>query len=325
MIDSIDVVAPGCLQAADWRNWSDLQRSHACYESPSLRPEYTKLLVPLRPNLRVAVMRYRGASVGFFPYVVETPGIALPAGRWLMSFQTIVRDPRYRVDPKLWLTACQVRQICFDRMVCPNDDFAGYSLFTASSPVVDLRNGYDDYVRQLQDRGSQLVTRLEQKKRRVMRDCSTIDLVDESENDLILERLVSWRRQRNREILAKDFLSQLWTRQALQEFCRQRDDLFCGRLFVLRFGGRPVAALVCLQSGGVLECVMTAFDPELRQYSPGLLLFYFLLRDAIRYDVHRVHLTRGTEQFKERFENDSVHVSDVAIGRPLLMRQLSRS
>ncbi len=89
---------------------------------------------------------------------------------------------------------------------------------------------------------------------------------------------------------------------------------FRGRLFVLRYGDRPVAALLGMQSGNTLECVLTAFDAHVSASSPGLLLFHVLCREAARMGIQRIHLTRGTEHYKERFENRIVTVSDAILG-----------
>jgi CelD/BcsL family acetyltransferase involved in cellulose biosynthesis len=111
----------------------------------------------------------------------------------------------------------------------------------------------------------------------------------------------------------------------MRVLCEQRRELFRGRLFVLRLGNHPAAALLAIQSKNVLECVVTAFNPQLSAYSPGLLLFHQLVREAADHGIERIHLTRGTEHFKERFENDEVTVADAILGQSAIGTQVLRA
>ena len=289
-----------------------------------MRPEFTQALVPLRPYLRVAVASAGGQSVGFLPFVVDSQSHAYPVGQWLMSFQGIVSDPRYAIDVHQWLSSVGVRQMHFDRLVDPDDNLVRGVLSRARSPVIDLSDGYDGYAKDLKDRGSGLVKRLEQKRRHSQRALGGVEFADEAMFPDSLELLIAWRRERNREILAADFMAIPWVKQFMEVLCQQRRPLFRGRLFVLRMGNRPAAALLGLQSGRVFECVVTAFNQQLAHYSPGLLLFHLLTCEARHYGIERIHLTRGTEHFKERFENDAVTVADAILGQSLAGRQATR-
>lgn len=321
----IRVHAPGGLSGTDWQAWSALQQAHACYDGPSLRPEFTKALSPFRPGLRIAVAEAEGRIVGFLPFIVNLSGHAFPAGQWLMSFQGPVCDPSYSIDAQTWLAGCSVRQLRFDRLVVRSARFADDILLTDDSPVIDLSRGYDEYKRDLKRRGSRLIKRLEQKRRHAERLLSSLELADEAAVPDTLELLISWRRERNREILASDFLTVSWVAPFMRALCEQRDEMFRGRLFVLRLGHRPAAALLALQSRHVLECVVTAFDPLLAPYSPGLLLFHQLVREAGEFGIERIHLTRGTEHFKERFENAHVTVADAVVGQSPTARRMMRA
>jgi CelD/BcsL family acetyltransferase involved in cellulose biosynthesis len=323
-IDNISVLSAAQLQDADWRAWSELQQRHACFEPPSFRPEYAKALVPLRPYLRIAVGSSNGRNVAFLPFVVDSRRHAYPIGQWLMSFQGIVHDPRYEIEARAWLEATGVRQFRFDRLVTLQAGFSDNILSIAPSPVIDLRRGYAGYLEDLKNRGSGLVKRLEQKRRHAARALASVEFADEALFPDSLELLIAWRRQRNREILAADFLAVPWVTQFMEVLCQQRRELFRGRLFVLRFGNHPVAALLGMQSGKVFECVVTAFNHQYSHYSPGLLLFHLLASEAEHYGIKRIHLTRGTEHFKERFENTEVTVADAIIGQSAAARQMNR-
>ena len=323
-IDTIAVLPAAQLQDADWRAWSELQLRHESFEAPSFRPEYAQALLPLRPYLRIAVGSSNGRKVAFLPFVVDSRRHAYPIGQWLMSFQGIVQDPCYKIEARAWLEATGIRQFRFDRLVNPQAGFGNNILSTAPSPVIDLSHGYAGYLQDLKTRGSGLIKRLEQKRRHAARALASVEFADEVLFPDSLQLLIAWRRQRNREILASDFLSVPWVTQFMEVLCQQRHKLFRGRLFVLRFGNHPVAALLGMQTGDVFECVVTAFNQQYAHYSPGLLLFHLLSSEAEHYGIKRIHLTRGTEHFKERFENTEVTVADAIIGQSATSRQMNR-
>jgi CelD/BcsL family acetyltransferase involved in cellulose biosynthesis len=314
-IDHITVVSPQQLSEADWQNWSRLQQADTLYEAPSFRPEFVKLLASIRPYQHIAIASSRGRNVGYLPFVLNSKGHAYPVGQWLMSFQGMVCDSRYSIDSKLLLSATSVRQFRFDRLVMGQGGGETEPLSVVPSPIMDLRQGYADYAQDLKSRGSGLVKRLEQKRRHAEKAWKSVELADEALIPDSLDLLLAWRRERNREILAADFLAVPWVTEALAKICDARQPLFRGRLFVLRMGNHPAAALLGIQSGNVFECIVTAFNRQYSHYSPGLLLFHFLAREAHEFGINRVHLTRGTEHYKERFENTQVDVADCIIGQ----------
>jgi CelD/BcsL family acetyltransferase involved in cellulose biosynthesis len=319
-IDNITVVSPQQLAEADWQNWSRLQQAGSLYEAPSFRPEFVKLLASIRPYQHIAIASSRGRSVGYLPFVLNNKGHAYPVGQWLMSFQGMVCDSRFAVDSKLLLSATSVRQFRFDRLVVGQGGCAAEPLSVVPSPIMDLTRGYADYTQDLKSRGSGLVKRLEQKRRHAEKAWKSVELTDEALIPDSLDLLLAWRRERNREILASDFLAVPWITEALAKICDARQPLFRGRLFVLRLGNHPAAALLGIQTGNVFECIVTAFNRQYAHYSPGLLLFHFLAREAHEFGINRVHLTRGTEHYKERFENTQVDVADCIIGQTPLAR-----
>jgi CelD/BcsL family acetyltransferase involved in cellulose biosynthesis len=324
-VSHIAVYAPTNLPDSAWQAWSTLQQSQPCFDAPSLRPEFIRLLAPLRPYLRIAVATADDRPVAFLPFVVDSHGHAYPPGQWLMSFQGPLCDPDCKIDQHQWLAACGVKQLRFDRLVVPVATLDNNILSTAASPVIDLSRGYAGYKHDLKARRSKLIKRVEQKRRHAERLLASVELADEAMFPDSLELLVSWRRERNRAILAADFLSVPWVTDFMRILCEQRRELFRGRLFVLRLGHQPAAALLAIQTGPVLECVVTAFNPQLAMYSPGFLMFHQLVREAADYGITRIHLTRGTEHFKERFENEEVTVADAIFGQSAISRQTARA
>lgn len=70
------------------------------------------------------------------------------------------------------------------------------------------------------------------------------------------------------------------------------------RIYMLRLGGRPVAALYGLVRSRTLYCYAQGFDPSAAELSPGLLLVGAVLEDAIAVGMRAVDFLRGREPYK---------------------------
>ncbi len=324
VIDNIDLVPASCLEEEDEARWADYHSEHALQYGVTLHPSFTRAVSMAKAGVDVVRLHHAGTTVGYMPVSRDSRGWGHPSGRWLMSFQGIVGDRRYRVCPVELLAKAGLKRIVFDRCVDAYQSFSKQTLFSAESPVIDLRHGYRQYQQDLRNRGSHLMKRMEQRRRRAEREFGSVNLIDATNDQSMLDRLISWRRQRNRQILALDFLKYDWTQNCLAKLNQAATGDFRGRLLELNVGNQPAAALFAVQHQNQLECVITAFDPQMAPASPGLLLFHLLARDASQFGVDFIHLTRGVESFKERFGNASVPVSDVVLGQSTLAQYATR-
>ena len=73
------------------------------------------------------------------------------------------------------------------------------------------------------------------------------------------------------------------------------------RLFTMRIGTRPVAALYGFVYNGVLYCYLSGFDPEFEAVSPGVLLLHQVVESAIHEGLVACDLLRGREAYKYRW------------------------
>ncbi len=89
------------------------------------------------------------------------------------------------------------------------------------------------------------------------------------------------------------------------------------RLSVVELGGRPAAAVLSFQYGGVRYLYNNGFDPEFRDLSIGIVSKVWDIRDAIAEGAARYEFLKGTETYKFRLGGREVPlVRCVAEGSP---------
>src|SRR5690606_14030853 len=125
-------------------SWAHLQRAHESFDSAYFRPEFTQAVARLRPNVFVSVLRDGNSTIGFFPF--ERRGqVALPVGGRLSDYQAVIKDPGYKIDPRLLLRSCSLSALCFDHWLAEQTEFQAYFHLMDGSPTLDLSRGFDAY------------------------------------------------------------------------------------------------------------------------------------------------------------------------------------
>jgi CelD/BcsL family acetyltransferase involved in cellulose biosynthesis len=70
------------------------------------------------------------------------------------------------------------------------------------------------------------------------------------------------------------------------------------RLYGLRLSGQLIATLYALSEPSITYCYLQAFDPNYRQFSPGVQILSAVIEDAIRHGKRAADFLRGREAYK---------------------------
>lgn len=81
----------------------------------------------------------------------------------------------------------------------------------------------------------------------------------------------------------------------------------CGRLWLLRIDGRPVACLRMLEEGGTAYVHTMHYDRALRDHAPGLVLFARMMEDAAARGLARVDFNGNTPFFQRWATGEVTH------------------
>ena len=75
----------------------------------------------------------------------------------------------------------------------------------------------------------------------------------------------------------------------------------CLRLYRMRVQGRTAAVVYSLFQRETVYCYLQGFDPVFSSLSPGTLLIFFLMQDAVRLGMRRFDFLRGREPYKQHW------------------------
>lgn len=240
------------------------------YANPFLAPEFAAGIGRhRRGGARVAVLHQHGEAVGFLPYERGSFGVGRAIGLGLSDCQGLVHRPGVTWDARALLKACRLSVFEFDHLVEEQSPFAPYVTGTFASPVIDLKVGSDSYPEWLRGAYPGLAKTTLKKERRLTRDLGEMRFVFDERDPRALRTLMQWKSAQYRRTGRMDRFARPWIVNLVKDLFQVREEHFTGLLSVVYAGDRPVAAHFGPTSRTVFAPWFTAYDPELRYYSPA--------------------------------------------------------
>ncbi|MFF8642996.1 GNAT family N-acetyltransferase [Streptomyces sp. NPDC015345] len=302
----------GPLRAA----WHRAMDESPEYANPFLAPEFAEGVGRFRAGPRVAVLREGGEPVGFFPYERNSFGVGRAIGLGLSDCQALVHRPGVVWDTEELLKACRLSVFEFDHLVEEQKPFGGHVTGTFASPVIDLRAGEGDYAQWLRDVYPRLARATLKKERRLVRDLGELRFVYDERDPRVLRTLMRWKSAQYRRTGRMDRFARPWIVGLVDHLFELREEHLTGVLSVMYAGDRPVAAHFGPASRTVFAAWFTAYDPEFRYYSPGLLMHLRMAEAAGRHGVRIMDLGRGEKEYKDWLKTRELRVGEGFATRP---------
>ncbi|OIJ67389.1 GNAT family N-acetyltransferase, partial [Streptomyces mangrovisoli] len=220
-------------------------------------------------------------------------------------------------DARGVLRGCGLSVFEFDHLVGASGSFGGFVTGRFASPVVDLEpvGAGVEYAGWLRGVYPGLAKTVLKKERRLGRDVGEVRFVFDERDPAVLETLMGWKSAQYRRTGRMDRFSRGWIVGLVRHLFGVREEHFSGVLSVLYAGERPVAAHFGPRSRAVLAGWFTAYDPELRYYSPGLLMHLRLAEGAARAGVEVVDWGRGAKEYKEWLKTRELWVGEGFVSR----------
>lgn len=85
------------------------------------------------------------------------------------------------------------------------------------------------------------------------------------------------------------------------------------RLYRMRVQGRTAAVVYSLFQRDTVYCYLQGFDPGFSFFSPGTLLIFSLMQDAVRLGVRRFDFLRGHEPYKQHWRPQVEHTFRISV------------
>lgn len=315
----VTVRRPHELSAEERRVWTSLQEGHATFESPYFRPEFTDCTAAVRDDVHVAVLEKDGTAVGFFPFQ-RTGRSARPVAGRMSDYHGVVVAPETEWTVRDLLRGCGASSFAFDHLPAAQRQFADDHVQVAHSPVIDVSEGFEAWIRTRRASGSQEIPKLERKLRKCERESGPMRFEWHDATPETFDRLLAWKSEQYARTGLTDVFSFPWTSALLQAVLSRSGKEFRGVLSTVHVGDRLAAVHLGMQSHGVLHSWFPAYDREFDRYSPGLLLLYLLAREGAEHGVRRIDLGKGEEQYKLSLASDFVAVAEGTSARNSLVR-----
>ncbi|MET7883864.1 GNAT family N-acetyltransferase [Streptomyces avermitilis] len=311
----ISVYRPGELSAADRAAWTALQSKAPPDGSPELAnpflsPEFTLAVGRCRRGVRIAVAREDGEPAAFFPFQRTATGVGRAVGLGVSDCQGLVHRPGFTWDAHELLQACGLSLWEFDHLVAGQAPFAAGAAGTFPSPVMDVDQGYEAYLRGLRARSPKFTRTTLAKERRLGRDAGGVRYVHDERDPAALRTLMAWKSAQYRRTGRSDRFAHAWITHLVQQLFHSRSEPFAGILSVLYADDRPVAAHFGLRSERVLACWFPAYDPAYAKYSPGLILHLRMAEAAAADGIAYLDLGRGQKDYKDSLKTREIAVSE---------------
>jgi CelD/BcsL family acetyltransferase involved in cellulose biosynthesis len=319
---TIKLVRPAELSASDWQLWSDLQERNPALESPYFRPEFTQAVAAVRDDVEIAALQAGGITVGFFPFQRGSLGIGKPVGGKLSDYHGPIAAADAVVDPLALVRQCKLAGWDFDHLIA-QPAFEPFSSIREESPYLELGAGYDPYCKGRRAAGSDVVAKTNQKARKCEREVGPLEFQYDCPDDELFATLRRWKSAQYERTGLADVFSFGWTIELLEQIRRNQTVGLSCPISVLRVAGRPACIALSLRAAGVLHCWFIAYEPEIAQYSPGLIFFLRFAEAAAGLGIRRIDLGKGDERYKWSLASGGIPVWEGIVGAgslPLRLR-----
>jgi len=187
----------------------------------------------------------------------------------------------------------------------PEFGLKGYELIP--NYIVDLSEGYERYMEDLQSRNADFVRDTGRRFRRATRSLGNLVVRNsDSVSTEALERLVSQKRAQYKRTHTGDALSDVRAFRVLEYLAAQKKE-DC-RVFhtTLEAGGKVIAEHFGLRYAGVLSYWFPVYDSDFQQYSPGRLILWELIKNAPQNGITIIDFGEGEAQYKRQFSSKSI-------------------
>lgn len=305
------------LDAQHIAAWAELQRQSPGLDNPFFCPQFTQLATKQWKNVEVAVMSEGGNYVGFFPFERYRQRVAAPVASVINDFHGVVVRPDLEWTIQELMQGAGLKSFEFDHLPASQSAFNRYMTVRATSPYMDLSQGFEHYNTSRREAGSKVVTRVRRKIRKLGREVGPVRFELHTTDDSILDTLMQWKAAASDRQAVACITDVPWFAEFSKQLCAVQDANFAGMLTALYAGDTPVAAHLGMRSASVLHWWFPSYDRRFAKYSPGLALLLLAAEQGSQQGITRVDLGKGYMEYKESMKSgDAIVTEGIVDARP---------
>jgi CelD/BcsL family acetyltransferase involved in cellulose biosynthesis len=318
----LEVIPPDELPEEARAAWRRLQLLSPDLRHPMLAPAFTEAAARHRQGIRVAVLHDSGSHVGFFPFQSDSRGIGVPVAHRLNDYQTVLLDAGVTVDTAWLLRGCGLHTWQFDNLLPVPPVFAEGRFRLEAAPFIDLSGGGEAPLEAAS--GASRRKKLLRQERRLERDLGPVRFEFHSTDPAAFDAVLQWKSRQKQRTGVRDVFAWPWVRPMLDDLLATGDPDCAGTLSVLYAGDTLAAVHLGVRSGEILHLWIPAYNPDLRQHSPGALLLARLILESGSRGLGRIDMGKGTESYKAELQTGAVMMASGAVCTTAWARWLRR-
>ena len=300
-------VRPAELTPGEIERWRGMQQGNDALRSPYYCPEFSLIVGEQRPDAAVTVIEEAGRVVGFFPFQAGRLGLGHPIGGILSDHHGVITEAGVVVDIRRLLRASRLRRWTFLELDTTQPGLDRYARGSATSPLVDLSDGFDDYVAH-QGTQTDFFRRTFAKQRRLERAVGPVRFEARTTSHDVLDQLRTWKSAQYIASGFYDLLAEPWVIGLTDAVATAEAPGFRGMLSALYVGDELIAAHLGMASSSVWHYWLPSYSLDYSRYSPGTILLASMIRHAPTIGLHELDLGTGEDPYKDRVANDAVEL-----------------
>ena len=298
--------------------WAGLQQANPALASPYFSPAFTRIVAAARHNVEVAVMEEEGKVAAIFPFERGRHDIAEPVGTFISDYHGLISRPGLPFDPQELLRGCGLVAWDFNHLPADQTRFMPFHREQHRAPIIDLSAGYEAYVKERREAGTEQIKKSGNLMRRLERVVGPLRFVAHSSDPALLNQLLAWKTDQFRHNGWLDVFSIHWVRQTVEGIHATQTPEFAGMLSLLYAGDKLVAAHFGMRSATVWHYWFPTYDPAFSKYSPGVILLLKMAESSATLGVNTLDLGCGEHSYKERLMNGFIPTAGGSVELPCL-------
>ena len=299
--------------------WTRLQRSNSSLASPYFSPAYTQAVAAACDNVEVGVISHEDRVEAVFPFERRAKNMAGPVGSFISDYHGLISEPNSSFDPKQLLSSCNLVAWDFNYLPVSQTGFSPYFQGQYRSPIIDLSAGYEAYVKERREAGTEQIKKNGNLLRRLEREVGTLRFVVHSPEPAHLSQLIAWKTAQFRHNGWQDIFSLPSVRKTVEAIHANQTPEFAGILSLLYAGDTLVAAHFGMRSATVWHYWFPSYDPAFSKYSPGVMLLLKMAENSAALGINTIDMGCGEHSYKERLMNGFVATAKGSVELPALV------
>jgi CelD/BcsL family acetyltransferase involved in cellulose biosynthesis len=323
----ISLARPDELGTAELEQWRGLQRANPALRNPFLSPEFTLAVGQAKDTARVAVIEDGGQIVGFFPHERQGRFLGTAIGFGIADCTALIHAPGFEWDARALVRGCGLPVWEFDHLIAGQSQFAPHHTLRVPSYVMDVSNGYEDYLAERTAVNGGLFKDLQRRIRKLGREIGEVRFEFEAHDPELLQTLLAWKSAQYQRTRVHDRFATPWIRQVVEHLFTAKTSECTGTLSVMYAGERPVALHFGLRSETVFSGWFPVYDTDLGKYSVGRALWLRLAEAAAAQGAQYVDLGRGEASYKDELKNRELEIAEgrVSVSVPVAAVRSARA